>query len=113
MTCPHCSQNFPLTWSRYARSLFGRHTCPYCGKRSTFRGTFPYIALLFLAWGMFFAVAIAIRSAAFPGHARERPSLLWFAAVIALGNLVILPLDRFYDARFRKLRKLRRDTHAP
>ena len=49
----------------------------------------------------------------FRSHARERPSLLWFAAVIALGNLVLLPLDRFYDARFRKLRKLHRDTHAP
>src|SRR5215831_13757438 len=113
MTCPHCSQDFPLTWSRYARSLFGKHTCPHCGERSTFRATLPYIALLLLAWGMIFAVATAIRLAAFPTYAHERPSLLWFAAVIALGNLVLLPFDRFYDARFRKLRKLRCDTHAP
>jgi hypothetical protein len=30
-----------------------------------------------------------------------------------VGNLAVLPFDRFYDERFRKLRKLRRDTHAP
>jgi len=113
MTCPHCSQNFQLIWSRYARSFLGRHTCPHCGKQSTFRATLPYIALLLVAWGIVFAAAIAIRSAAFPAHAHARPTPLWFAAVFALGSLVLLPLDKFYDARFRKLRKLRCDTHAP
>jgi hypothetical protein len=69
--------------------------------------------MLLLAWAVIFAVAIAIRSAAFPTRAHERPTLLWFAAVIGLGCLVVLPLDRFYDAKFRKLRKLGHDTNAP
>ncbi len=102
MTCPHCSQTFPLTWSRYARSLFGRHTCPHCGKRSTFRATATYLAFVAVAWLIVYGV-----------HAYERPSLLWFAAVFLVGNLAVLPFDRFYDERFRKLRKLRRAAHAP
>ena len=113
MSCPHCSRNFQLTWSRYARSFLGRHTFLHCGKQSTFRATLPYIALLLVAWGIVFAAAIAIRSAAFPAHPHARPTPLWFAAVFALGSLVLLPLDKFYDARFRKLRKLRCDTLRP
>ncbi len=111
MTCPHCSQTFPLTWSRYARSLFGRHTCPHCGKRSTFRATATYLAFVAVAWLIVYGVAIGFRAAVF--HAYERPSLLWFAAVFLVGNLAVLPFDRFYDERFRKLRKLRRAAHAP
>jgi hypothetical protein len=111
MTCPHCSQNFPLTWSRYARSPFGKHTCPHCGKRSTFRVTAAYLFVLAVAWLIVYGVAIGFRADVF--HAYDRPSLLWFAAVFLAGCLAVVPLDRFYDERFRKLRKLRHDTHAP
>jgi hypothetical protein len=112
MTCPHCSQTFPLTRSRYGRSPFGKHTYPHCGKRSTFKVTAAYLIVLAVAWLLVYGVAIGFRAAIF--HAYERPSLLWFAAAVFLvGCLVVLLLDKFYDQHFRKLRKLRRDTHAP
>jgi hypothetical protein len=111
MTCPHCSQSFPLTWSRYARSPFGRHTCPRCGRRSTFRATATYLAFVAVTWLIVYGIAIGFRAAIF--HSYERPSLLWFAAVFLVGSLAVLPLDRLYDERFRKLKKLGHGTYAP
>ena len=112
MTCPYCNRDFPLTWSRYAPSPFGRHTCPHCGKRSALKATLAYIAVLVIETVVVYGVALVIRAVAFPDRWRERPSLLWFLEVSALAFLVTFPIDRFYDARFRKLQRSRRDTHA-
>jgi ssDNA-binding Zn-finger/Zn-ribbon topoisomerase 1 len=84
MTCPDCSQSFPLTWSRYARSLFGSHTCPHCRERSAFRASATYLAFVIIAWFVVYGVAIGFREAVF--HTSERATLLWFSAIFVVGK---------------------------
>jgi hypothetical protein len=79
--------------------------------RSTLTATPVYLAMVAITWLIIYGIAIALRVAVF--HVYERPSLLWLGAVFIVGCIACLPLDRFYDERLRKLRKLPRDTHAP
>ena len=105
MTCPHCHHQFPLTWSRYFRSPGGAHTCPQCGKRSQLKLTLSYLLVTFIAWLVFAAAAVAILI--FFLHKPWREVLTWrrAVAVLILGCVVMLPVDKFYDERFRRLEK--------
>lgn len=46
MKCPYCTHEFPLTWARYFRAVFGRHSCPSCNKVSKLAMTRQYVATL-------------------------------------------------------------------
>jgi hypothetical protein len=37
MVCPNCESIVELTWTRYLKSLSGRHDCPRCDTKFKFR----------------------------------------------------------------------------
>jgi hypothetical protein len=45
MNCPACTTSIELTWSRYLRSISGRHTCPVCATVFRFKLTKAYLLL--------------------------------------------------------------------
>jgi len=54
MNCPNCAHGVDLTWSRYLRSVSGRHVCPRCGQRFRLQITPAYLLL----WLDIIAVAV-------------------------------------------------------
>lgn len=45
MNCPACATSIELDWSRYLRSVSGRHTCPACATVFRFKLTKSYLLL--------------------------------------------------------------------
>jgi len=101
MTCPHCAAQFPLSWRRYLSSAFGRHTCPQCGTASQLAWTFGYVAASLAA---FAAVALALLLAL---HFGERYTWEFLVAWLIIA-LFWIPLDRWFDAKLRPLRPIRK-----
>jgi hypothetical protein len=99
MECPWCGHRFPMTWRRYFLSPLGKHSCPACGKQSRFRRTVGVLLRQSLMvsiggapCGLFFCLRFDWDHSWLVG---------WF-----LGSLLVgLPLDKFYDGRFRRLEK--------
>ena len=112
MTCPHCNHSFPLTWSRYFRAPLGKHTCPSCGRRAKFKLTATYLAVVLIAWLIFYGAAFLVIVVAFPGRWQRILKAPHAIAACVIGCVVLLPLDRVYDERFRRLEKLSDDTHG-
>ncbi len=120
MTCPFCTQSFPLTWRRYWKAPFGRHICPSCGRKSKLRTGFLYwalyVPLLMIAPFATLLVALLVYGLAFPRSFEE--DLAWFLGSpwsrIALLVLWVLlfPIDRMIDERFRKLQVPRGEENA-
>ena len=114
MICPYCAHTFPLTWHRYWKALFGKHTCPSCGRKSRLSAGLgywlwyvPLVTLLPVAGVLVGAFLYAFSS---PGHTEEQilsyfESWLWVAALI-VPSALILPIDRMIDERVRKLRPI-------
>lgn len=46
MKCPHCDNVIELTWKRYWRAPFGRHSCSSCGNRFRMKRSFRYYGTL-------------------------------------------------------------------
>ena len=105
MICPYCNHSFPLTWSRYARSPRGRHTCPSCHKLSKFKLTLSYCLLAAGSWVVLFALIFVVTALLLPRGARVL-GLYYFLGLYLIGLVFLIPLDRFYDEKFRKLEKL-------
>ena len=110
MTCPHCHHSFPLTWGRYARSPLGRHTCPSCHKLSKFKLTLAYCLLVVVSWVALFALIFGLTALLLPRGAQVL-GLYYFLGLYLIGLVFLIPLNRFYDEKFRKLEKVD-DTEA-
>src|SRR6266850_8194051 len=99
MKCPHCNQEFSMTWQRYWQSPMRRHVCPSCHQQSQFRWTAASWArqiVIVSIGGVPFALFFHFR---FGGD-------WWWMVGGVLGALLIgIPLDKLYDGRFRKLEK--------
>ena len=111
MICPHCRHKFPLTWARYWREPFGRHTCPECRVRSTLSTGWKYWLLYLPALWLSPLLAIFIGLIA---YAAIRPSgaedgmaeffagpWIFVAFFLLLG--VCFAVDRIVDERYRRL----------
>ncbi|SRR5258706_8874947 len=112
MTCPHCNHSFPLTWRRYAKSPLGKHTCPACGRVSRFRWTVSYVTFVLIAWIVFLAVAFVVTLLIFPKTWQRMVGIPYYVSLYFVGCIVIIPLDRFFDERFRKLERPKDETIA-
>ena len=64
--------------------------------------TLPYVAIVFTAWLVVIAVAAVLEIILF-GDAEELRPLYWLA-VLAVGTVVLSPLDRWLDEKVRRLR---------
>jgi hypothetical protein len=106
MTCPHCHHSFPLTWSRYVRSPLGKHTCPQCRAASRLSWTFSYFAFVILAWVSFVTLAFLVTHWLWPHDERVGEHAPYYLGVYLAGCVLIVPLDRWYDERFRTLEEL-------
>jgi hypothetical protein len=105
MKCPHCNHSFPLTWRRYAKSPLGKHICPACASASRFRLSASYLALLGVAWLVYFALAFAVMALIFPNTSQRLFDIPHFVILYFVGCIILIPFDRFFDERFRKLEK--------
>ena len=111
MTCPHCSHSFPLTWRRYARSPFGKHICPACGRASRFKLKLSYLTFVLVAWVVFLALAFLVTVLVFPKTwQRTVAGIPYFVLLYFVGCIVIIPLDKCFDERFRKLEKPKKES---
>jgi hypothetical protein len=106
MTCPYCHHVFPLTWGRYFRSPLGTHACPACGTTSRLNWPLRYFAFVVLAWLVFVSFAFLLAGRLFSPEKREAMGVYYFILIYVIGCALIMPLDRWYDERFRKLEKL-------
>src|SRR5450631_3913040 len=98
MRCPYCNHEFQMTWRRYFKSPMGRHICPSCQQKS-------YFPLTMTSW---------LRVSVFVGIGAVPFCLLihhffagdfWLPGGIIGGLLIAIPLDKFYDGKYRKLKK--------
>ena len=112
MTCPYCNQSFPLTWGRYVKSPLGKHTCPACGKVSRLGFTASYFVVIVVAWILILALAFLFTVLIFPKTWRRVIGIPFAALVYIIGCVVLIPFDKFFDARFRKLKKLKDEKIA-
>src|SRR5262249_37068162 len=106
MTCPHCGHAFPLTWARYLRSPLGTHVCPDCGTISRLNWPFSYFAFVIVSWIFFVNFAFLVISTLVAPDRRQAMGAFYFVTVYIIGCIVMIPLDRWYDERFRKLEKI-------
>lgn len=98
MNCPACATSIELTWSRYLRSISGRHTCPACATTFRFKLTKTYLLLwldiiaVALITGVILRVVLAERY----GYADSGPQLfaLSLAVSVSIWGGVFLALNR-------------------
>jgi uncharacterized membrane protein len=99
MKCPHCSEEFVITWKRYFKAPFGKHTCPSCRKKSKLIYTKKYIFYSLLPT----ALLAAILSILFNDLSRVNGYYHLFAIGIIL--IIAFPWDKYADNHFGKLKK--------
>lgn len=95
MICPHCKHDSELTWKRYWSAPFGRHQCPECLGQFQLRFSIGQIAS---------RAGIALPGAAIAViiHTRTEGWLIPAVFYAAYCCLIMLPLDRVIDDRWRK-----------
>ncbi len=98
MKCPHCNHDFPLTWARYVKSPLGRHVCPNCRKSSRLEFGILSSALLLLVAGVVATPGVLLCYRWFGGY--------WAVLGALPAAIVIFPLDKMLDAKYRNLRAL-------
>jgi len=112
LTCPFCKSRFPLTWRRYWRAAWGRHACPDCGRKSRLRTGLLYWALyvpaVTIAPFAAVCVGLVVYAVVVPPSVFEQ-GVMWFiegpwlAGSLIASLVLLLPIDRAFDARFRSL----------
>ena len=65
-----------------------------------------------VAWIIYDGIALALTVVAFPDRWQRILTIPYFIAVFVVGCIVLVPFDRVYEGRYRKLEKMRDDTHA-
>ena len=105
MICPYCNHSFPLTWARYFRSPLGKHDCPECGAVSRLNWPPSYFAFAILVWVAYVTASLFLTQSFTPTERRHPLGAPYFLAIYLIGCVIIVPLDRWYDERFRKLEK--------
>ena len=100
MKCPYCTVEFPLTWKRYAKAPFGKHTCPSCKKQSRLRYTTKYVLCAMLPIALF-AGCLTFLFLHYSGG-KDYTVLLAIGIALAVG----LPLDRYCDDKFKNLKQI-------
>src|SRR5262249_32449164 len=98
MNCPYCNHEFPMTWKRYFYAPMGRHVCPECQRKSRFAVT-PGAALRTAMMVGIGAIPLALICMIFVG-----PRAALVGAGVG-GLLTGIPLDKFYEGKYRKLEK--------
>ena len=107
MLCPYCNHSFEHTWARYFGSPFGKHQCPDCGGKSRFSLTVGYVALLFFGYIALVAVATGVFCLLAGRTWREIIFHFRYSVVVfAVATVPMIFFDKFYEARFRRLRRI-------
>lgn len=98
MNCPACAMRIKLSWSRYLRSLSGRHTCPACATVFSFRLTKSYLLLWLDIIALALITAALVRTALleYLGYAVDdrRALALSIALPVIVWGSVFLALNR-------------------
>lgn len=98
MNCPACALNIELSWSRYLRSVSGRHTCPACATTFRFRLTKAYLLLWLdiIALALITGAGVCIVLTERYGYVADDPQLLALSVIIpvSLWGSVFLALNR-------------------
>lgn len=97
MKCPHCNQEFPLTWGRYWSTGWVRHHCPHCRQYSRFQFTI-LVYLQYLSLVLLGVVFLGLISLAITGN-------WWFLGFVAGGSFAIPFITKFIGDRYLKLEK--------
>jgi hypothetical protein len=96
MKCPYCNHTFPLAWARYFKAGLGRHVCPACLKPSRLEFGVRYFLILIL---------VGLVCAAPGGFLFYKWLGPYWALLGVIPSIaVILPLDKMFDERYRKLK---------
>ena len=107
MKCPHCGHEFPMTWNRYLRAPFGRHTCPCCYKKSKFGRSKRYLMRFQVPFGAATALITLLLTVLLSG------SLLAVPIAVCVSLIVALPVDRYVEDRLRELHPLEKERAGP
>lgn len=105
MKCPSCSFEFPLTWERYLRAPFGKHTCPSCKKKAKLLYTRKYILCSLVPLGAFSFGLTLFFFYLFGGQSYTGLLIAGGLACI-VAFVVWLPVDRYCDENMRSLRQI-------
>ncbi len=105
MICPHCNSKFPLTWKRYLKSPLGNHICPDCHKKSALKSTLKYYMSLAAFWTLYYICAIYFVKNYLHGGIKLIQDPFGFGCVIAVGCILVLPVDKEFMESLRNLEK--------
>lgn len=97
MKCPNCNNTFPLTWSRYFKSPFGKHICPSCHKESVLKFSkmhFLFKAIIIVLLLFFLYLVLLIITSG---------NIYSFIPALVMSLILALPIDKFHDEKFKKL----------
>lgn len=98
MNCPACATSIELTWSRYLRSVSGRHTCPACATVFRFKLTKSYLLLWLDIIALALITAAIVRTVLLEhyGYAADDPRTLALSVAIPVWvwGSVFLALNR-------------------
>ncbi len=116
MNCPACTTSIELTWSRYLRSISGRHTCPACAAVFRFKLTKAYLLLWLDIIALALITAASVRTVLLEhfGSVPDDLRVLALSVAIAVfvwGN-VFLALNRRALERLTT-RRVRGRAHRP
>ena len=99
--CPSCHHANELTWPRYARAPFGRHTCEKCGQRFKLKATVAYFLTLLVVSGLCGVVAYVVGIDVAFASGELTGDIVSMLVFVFLMVAVVLPMDRWHDARKR------------
>lgn len=105
MKCPHCNQTFALTWKEYFGEIRGRHNCIACKRRFKLSYSWSYLAIVVLV------VVIVAGPATFLAARWTHSRVMAAASGLIVLLVVLLPLDRWLDDRWRKSAPLEPDKN--
>lgn len=103
MKCPHCDKEVALTWKRYWTAPMGKHVCPECGESFRLKHSLIYYTTIF-------SVAASL-GLIFPLFRRLWDTTLVQAGIVYLiiCTVILIPIDRWVDSRWRGTVKARED----
>jgi hypothetical protein len=107
LVCPHCQTAFPITWRRYWAAPWGNYRCPACRQLSYATANFWWvlpITIVITIVAMMTGGILGIGFAAYVFHTRWMGLFFLLIGGLAVGLVVVLPLDKWMDGHLRHLK---------
>ena len=104
MRCPYCQHEFALTWKRYWSAWTWKHTCPQCRRKSQLDFPALYFAFFIASFIVGITLARVLSVTIFPGqYSSVEAHRFRLAFYVFFVLLVFIPIDKWFNAKVRRL----------